>query len=91
MTHYIKIPEQLSIVESPEFRERVNAMEFEAKDTLVLDFSTCTFIDSTGLGALVGLYKRCSDLGVKLELNQMRQDVKRIFQITKLDQIFDIR
>lgn len=86
----IKMPEQFSVTEEANFREMTyNILKREAV-SFELDFSGCSFIDSTGLGVLVGLYKKCSEQGSHMILKHLSADVRKIFSMTRLDQIFTI-
>ncbi len=86
----IKMPEQFSVTEAANFREMTyNILKREAV-SFELDFSGCSFIDSTGLGVLVGLYKKCSEQGSHMILKHLSSDVRKIFSMTRLDQIFTI-
>ena len=56
-----------------------------------IDFSNCTFIDSTGLGMLVSVYKKCAERNVKLIIASIKNEkVLKVFQLTRLDKVFDI-
>lgn len=63
----------------------------EGKKDFTFNFKNCTFIDSTGLGVLVSIYKRCKDNSGHVELiNVNNKDVLRVFKLTRLDEIFNI-
>ncbi|MEW6181684.1 MAG: anti-sigma factor antagonist [Bacillota bacterium] len=49
---------------------------------LVLDFETVSFIDSTGLGVILGRYKRVAGAGGKLGLLGLRPGVKRVLEFS---------
>ena len=61
-----------------------------APANLVVDLSGVTFIDSTALATLVSGMKRCRQLGGDLHLCGLRQSVRIIFELTKLDRAFEI-
>ncbi|OJV66661.1 MAG: hypothetical protein BGO41_04365 [Clostridiales bacterium 38-18] len=86
----IKIPEQFSVTEASEFREMTYNLMKVDQITFELDFSNCNFIDSTGLGVLVGLYKKCNETHSKMILKHLKKDVARVISMTRLDQIFTI-
>jgi anti-sigma B factor antagonist len=56
----------------------------------VVDLTQVTFIDSTGLSALVTAEKHFRRLGRKLRLVVSHPAVLRVFEVTNLDEIFDI-
>lgn len=57
---------------------------------LVIDFTGCDFIDSTGLGALVGLLRRVRTRNGKLELVVPLAEQRHIFELCDLDRIFTL-
>lgn len=56
----------------------------------ILDFSEVVFIDSACLGVLVSLVKELRQKKGDIKLVKLTDDVKSIFQITRLDKIFHI-
>lgn len=56
-----------------------------------IDFSRCDFIDSTGLGALVSIHKRCAERGSRLVIHRPSEEVTYLLTMTRLDNVFDIR
>lgn len=56
---------------------------------IVLDFSEVEFIDSSGLGAVVGAYKHLGPRG-KLEIACLRPAVGKVFALTRMNRVFTI-
>ena len=59
-------------------------------DTFLIDFSKTGYIDSSGLGVLVSLSKRIRESGGRLRLAGLNQDLRTLFELTKLDALFQI-
>jgi len=57
---------------------------------LVIDLNSTDYMDSTGLGTLVGLLKRTKELGGDVVIAAAQPRVKRLFEITGLTQVFRI-
>ncbi|MCX5666960.1 MAG: STAS domain-containing protein [Candidatus Omnitrophica bacterium] len=57
---------------------------------LIVNFSKVNYIDSSGLGILVELLKRVKVYGGSLKLTNLSPMIKSMFEIMKLDKIFDI-
>lgn len=57
---------------------------------VVLDMEGVEAIDSSGLGTILFLAKKCRALGGELKIVSIRPDVKMVFEIVKFDYIFDI-
>ena len=55
-----------------------------------IDFSHASFIDSSGLGILVSLSKKIREQGGELRLANLNDDLKTLFELTKLDTLFQI-
>lgn len=63
----------------------------EAGDTkFVIDFSSTGYIDSSGLGVLVSLSKKIAEAGGTLRLAGLNEDLRTLFELTKLDTLFTI-
>ncbi|GAB6108506.1 STAS domain-containing protein [Fusibacter bizertensis] len=86
----IKMPEQFSVQEAANFRDMTYNLLSDEPTSFELDFTACYFIDSTGLGVLVGLYKKCKEMNCSIVLKHLHKDVARVFSMTRLDQIFTI-
>ena len=57
---------------------------------LIVDLSGTEYLDSTALGALVGILRRVLPEGGSVQLVNPRPRMRRLFEITRLDQVFPI-
>ena len=57
---------------------------------LVVDLSGVTFIDSTGLSMLVRLHRACIANGGSLVVADPSEPVRRLFEISKVDEVLTI-
>jgi len=57
--------------------------------TLVIDLTNVSYVDSSGLGALVGAYVSTKRAGCKLKLINLSQRVKELLRISNLGSIFE--
>lgn len=57
---------------------------------IVLDFSEVDFIDSSCLGALIALTRKIRAEKGDIRIAALKEEVRSIFQITRLDKIFQI-
>lgn len=63
----------------------------EAGETkFVVDFAVTGYIDSSGLGVLVSLSKKIREAGGDLRLAGLNDDLRTLFELTKLDTLFTI-
>ena len=56
----------------------------------VVDLGSVSFLDSTGLAVLVQAYNACRDAGGGLRLVVTDPNVKKVFEVTALDDVFAI-
>ena len=49
---------------------------------IIFDFDCVTFMDSAGIGLIIGRYKFANMIGAKLELSNLTQSVRRIFDMS---------
>ena len=85
------IPKKLAVDEATVLREKLENLLSQGHIHFLLDFSSCTFIDSIGLGVLVTIYKKCKEMRGSFKLLSISTDLMRIFYLTRLDQVFDIQ
>ena len=69
-----------------ELNERID----EKFSDVILDMSDLQYIDSTGVGVIVGIMKRLKPEDKKISLINTKNNVKKIFKITGLDQIITL-
>ena len=75
---------------APELRDRLTSLLDEGVRYVAVDLSETTFVDSMTLGVLLGAVKRLRTSGGRLEVIVPRPDIRRIFEITMLDRVFDL-
>jgi anti-sigma B factor antagonist len=75
---------------APELRERLNGAIDGEPENVVVDLSSVKFLDSMALGVLLGAHKRLRDAGGELELVVPSPELRRIFEITMLDEVFTL-
>lgn len=81
---------QLIVGNRQELKQKImEAVEGGDRKVLV-DFSNTGYIDSSGLGVLVSLAKKLRELGGELRLAGLNADLRTLFELTKLDTLFEI-
>ncbi|MHC5597011.1 MAG: STAS domain-containing protein [Nostoc sp.] len=71
-----------------ELRREVSDVVATGTDILLLDMKKVTFIDSSGLGALVSAMQSVRNAKGKLFVCSISDQVKMLFELTKMDRIF---
>src|SRR5438128_3539091 len=75
---------------SPSVTASLNGMIEKKPERLVVDLSDVTYIDSAGLAALIGAMQKVEGYGGKFLLAGLQETVRSIFEISRLDQVFQI-
>ena len=82
---------EIDVFSAPELRTAVVGLLDGGQQRLVLDLSRVKFVDSTGLGVLVGILKRLGSYdGASLSLREPSRQVMTALAATRLDQHFTI-
>ncbi len=75
---------------SPSVTASLNQMIAKKPERLVVDLSEVTYIDSAGLAALIEAMQKVEGYGGKFLLAGLQETVRSIFEISRLDQVFQI-
>jgi anti-sigma B factor antagonist len=86
----VQVDGQLIVGNRQELKELVQAALDRGDRRLLIDFSGTGYIDSSGLGALVSISKRIREAGGELRLAGLNDDLRSLFELTKLDTLFTI-
>jgi anti-sigma B factor antagonist len=86
----IEVGGEIDVYTAPRLRDKITELVGEGHYNLVIDMEKVDFLDSTGLGVLVGGLKkvRAHDGSMRLICNQER--LLKIFRITGLAKVFTI-
>ncbi len=74
---------------APQLRDAITAAFGDGVQRVVVDLTDTEFLDSSGLGALVGASKEHSDASA-LTLVCPRPQLRKLFEISRLNEIFEI-
>ena len=72
------------------FRQEINESVRTGANVILVDFSHVTFMDSSGLGALVLSLKTIRSAGAKLFICSINEQIKMLFELTSMDRVFEI-
>jgi anti-sigma B factor antagonist len=75
---------------SPAITESLNAITEKKPERIVIDLSCATYIDSSGLAALILAMQKVQAYGGKFFLTGLHDTMRSIFESSRLDQIFEI-
>ena len=86
----LEVGGEVDVYTAPKLRERLVELVDSGARNVVVDLGRVDFLDSTGLGVLVGALKRLRAAGGTFGLVCSKEPLLKIFRITALDQVFPI-
>lgn len=86
----VDVEGQLIVGNRQELKSRILEELEGGERKFVVDFSQTGYIDSSGLGVLVSLSKKIREQGGELRLSSLNEDLRTLFELTKLDTLFRI-
>ena len=81
---------EIDMATAPRFRQRLLAVTAAGAQNVVIDLSGVDFIDSTGLGVLMGAAKRVRSLGGDIRLVMTGSRLSDLIELTRLDRVLDV-
>ena len=81
---------EIDVYSSPKLKEKIMEFFEEGTSTFAVNLTNVSYIDSTGLGVLIGGLRRAREKDGQVYLVFSAQRLKRIFEITGLDKNFTI-
>lgn len=89
---YVKIDGELDLSVASSFRSDLDqALDIKQARHLILDFSQVDFIDSSGLGVILGRYKRLTEIGGTVQICGANEQIAKILELSGLSRIMEIR
>lgn len=86
----LSVSGEVDVATAPRLRERLVGLVGEGRTQIVVDLEQVDFIDSTGLGVLVGALKRVRTNDGDLALVCTGARILKVFEITGLTKVFAI-
>lgn len=81
---------EIDLHQSPRVKERLDPLIAQKPPRLVIDLGKVTYIDSSGLALFIEALQRVKAYGGELALCGLGPSVRTIFDIARLDQVFQI-
>ena len=82
---------EVDIYTSPELKNSVLSLIEDKKTDIVIDGESLDYIDSTGLGVLMCIYKKLQEKNLNFKIVNLKPNIYKLFDITGLNRVFDIR
>jgi anti-sigma B factor antagonist len=86
----IGVEGQLIVGNRQELKQQVLEELENGSRKFLIDFANTGYIDSSGLGVLVSLSKKIREQSGELRLANLNEDLRTLFELTKLDTLFQI-
>lgn len=84
-TTVVAIAGQLLLENRQELKDRVLDEVQQGRRRFLIDFQQTSYIDSSGLGALVSVAKRIREAGGEVFIANLNSDLRAVFSLTRLD------
>ena len=81
---------EIDLHESPHVKEKLQPLIESKQPRILLDLSGVSYIDSSGLALFIEAMQRTAGYGGQFGLYGLRQNVRAIFDIARLDQVFKL-
>ena len=93
MSPVVKIIQPSGILDgtkASQFRQEISDLVEAGADVVLIDFTDVTFMDSSGLGALVLALKPVRAAGSQLVVCSINEQIRILFELTSMDRVFEI-
>lgn len=82
---------EIDLNTSPQLKKEFEKIVGAKAKKVLINFSSVTYVDSSGLATIVEIFKKLKSYGGILKLSNLSPKVKNLFEITKLEKLFDIQ
>jgi anti-sigma B factor antagonist len=89
-SNIVPLKGEIDLHVSPVVTAALNDVIDKKPERLVVDLSEVSYIDSAGLAALIQAMQKVEAYGGKFMLSGLQETVRSIFEISRLDQVFQI-
>ena len=86
----VRLGGSMYVEDSASVREQLIGLLEEGIIHLTIDLSGLEYVDSSGLGVLISIHKRCLQKGGKMVITGLRGMVEELFKLTRLDLVFNV-
>ncbi len=87
-TWEVSLSGEVDVYNAPQLKEVLHSLLDQHNSSIIIDCRDLKYIDSTGLGVLIGVLKRVKDNDGNVFIKNLKPYIKKIFTITGLDKIF---
>ena len=88
--HVVSVRGEVDLATGPEFERALSAVPEDGVESVIVDLTDCSFMDSTGLHLLTRSQERFERSGGRVAVVATNRGVLRLFELTQLDQLLAI-
>ncbi len=81
---------EIDINTAPDIKKAFEKLISKKTPKIVINLTKVTYVDSSGLATLVEILKNMKAYGGRMRLSNMSHKIKSLFEITKLEKLFEI-
>ena len=81
---------EVDVATVPRLREQLHGLVAQGSNQIIVDLDSVDFLDSTGLGVLVGALKRVRSNDGDLHLVCTQARIRKVFEVTGLTKVFQL-
>ncbi|MFQ5863802.1 MAG: STAS domain-containing protein [bacterium] len=81
---------EVDLYSSPKLRKKLIELTEAQTRAILVDLSNVKYMDSSGVATLVEALQKVGKYGGKLKIASLRAAVKDVFELSRLDKVFDI-
>jgi anti-sigma B factor antagonist len=81
---------EIDLYHTPDLKKKLTEVAKKKPACIILNFASVKYIDSSGLATIIDLYQQVKVYGGKLALVGLSVQVKSVFEVARLNQVFAI-
>lgn len=85
----VKLVGDLDVYSEEDFKEFIEE-KIDVNKDLVFDLKNLDYLDSTGLGMFMLIYNKQKENGKSVKIINAKENIKKLFKITDLSDLFDM-
>ncbi|MFQ5752391.1 MAG: STAS domain-containing protein [bacterium] len=86
----VEVEGEVDLYSSPILRKELLELTKNGHKAILVDLEKVKYMDSSGIATLVEALQQVGKYGGKLKLTNLRDAVKDVFELSRLDKVFDI-
>lgn len=86
----LEVVGEVDVYTAPKLKERLVELLEAGIDAVIVDLDKVEFMDSTGLGVLIGGFRKSRTIGIRFGVVCGKEPLLKIFRITGLDQVLPL-